>query len=143
MPWPVSDQGLGKKVKDSQIFGKLLAAVFAALLGLFMASGASAQDTLKQQGALGKLHEDEGVKCAKCHGKADKAVPVPQEKCLNCHIEGDSRKLAASTAKVKPTNPHENRHYGTEADCGLCHRQHEASVNYCLDCHSRFDFKVK
>ena len=142
-PLPTSDQGLGKQVKDSHLFRKLLAAVSAALLVIFMATGAWAQDTLKQQGPLGALHEKEDVKCARCHGKNEKSVPVPQERCLTCHIDGDSRKLAASTAKVKPLNPHENRHYGTEADCGLCHRQHEKSVNFCLDCHNRFDFKVK
>ena len=44
---------------------------------------------------------------------------------------------------MKPLNPHENRHYGTEADCGLCHRQHEKSVNFWLECQPRFDLKLK
>ena len=72
-----------------------------------------------------------------------KPIDASSEKCLSCHGDGDSKALAAKTAGVKPVNPHETRHYGTEADCGLCHRQHENSVNFCLDCHPRFQFKVK
>jgi len=124
--------------------GAAFAAALALALATFFAAPALAQDTLgKPDGALGKVHAAEGYKCTKCHTTAKKTDPVPQETCLACHGDGDSKKLAASTAKVKPVNPHENRHYGTEADCGLCHKQHQASVNYCADCHPRFDFKVK
>ena len=90
---------------------------------------------------LGRLHAASGVKCAGCHGNAKKPQAVPMEQCLTCH--GDTKALAAKTASVKPTNPHESRHYGTEADCNLCHHQHRKSENFCLDCHPRFDFKVK
>ncbi len=123
--------------------GRMLAIVSSVLLSLFMATAAQAQERKDDDGPLGHQHAAEGVKCAKCHGTAKKSVPVPQETCLSCHGKGDSKALAARTAQVKPLNPHENRHYGTEADCGLCHRQHEKSVNFCLDCHPRFDFKVK
>ena len=102
-----------------------------------------AQERKDDDGPLGRQHAVEGVKCVRCHGTAKKSEPVPQETCLSCHGKGDSKALAARTAHVKPLNPHENRHYGTEADCGLCHRQHEKSVNFCLDCHPRFDFKLK
>ncbi len=93
------------------------------------------------EGALAKTHAAKGVACAACHGQTKNFAPVPQEQCLSCH--GDSKALAAKTANVKPTNPHENRHYGTEADCGLCHGVHKPSQNFCLDCHPRFNFKVK
>jgi hypothetical protein len=53
---------------------------------------------------------------------------------------GVSRRSFLSNAK--PRNPHENRHYGTEADCNLCHHQHKKSENFCLPCHQRFDFVV-
>lgn len=49
--------------------------------------------------------------------------------------------LTASTAGVKPTNPHNSPHYGKHADCNLCHHQHEKSENYCTQCH-KFDFKL-
>lgn len=130
-------------MKDHHLVRKSLAAVFALLLSVFLATAANAQDNVADDGALGKVHTAKRVECVKCHGTAKKSVPVAQEKCLSCHGEGDSKALAAKTAKVLPLNPHQNRHYGTEADCGLCHRQHEPSVNFCLDCHPRFNFKVK
>lgn len=116
----------------------------AVFLSSFMALAVQAQnEPLKSEGPLGKLHADDKVKCVKCHGTAKRTEPVSMETCLGCHGDGDSKALAALTAKAKPMNPHENRHYGTEADCSLCHRVHQKSVNYCLDCHSRFDFKMK
>ncbi len=112
------------------------------LLSVVLAGAVYAQDKPRTtDGPLGKLHAAAGIKCSVCHEKAKKTEAVPQEKCLSCH--GDSKALIAKTANVKPLNPHESRHYGTEADCGLCHHQHNKSVNFCLDCHPRFDFKVK
>jgi len=123
---------------------RLAAAASVAAFGLLAGSAVFAQDTLPgPDGKLGKVHAAEGYKCNKCHTTAKKTDPIPQETCLACHGDGDSKKLAAATAKVKPVNPHENRHYGTEADCGLCHKQHKPSVNACIDCHPRFDLKVK
>lgn len=49
---------------------------------------------------------------------------------------------AVKTADIKPTDPHKNRHYNTEADCNLCHHQHGKSENFCLPCHDRFNFHV-
>jgi hypothetical protein len=85
-------------------------------------------------------HSTQGLGCTDCHGKVKRQTPVQTMKCLECH--DDTKALAERTAKVKPTNPHDNRHYGTEADCALCHREHTKSVNFCLPCHDRFDFKV-
>ena len=89
---------------------------------------------------LGKLHAASGIKCANCHGDTKQPQPVPMIKCLSCH--GDTKALAQKTANVKPVNPHESRHYGTEADCNLCHHQHKKSENFCYDCHNRFNFTV-
>ena len=61
-------------------------------------------------------------------------------KCLTCH--GDTKAIAQRTANVKPTNPHNSRHYGTEADCNSCHHQHTKSESLCADCHPSFKFKV-
>lgn len=140
---PAQLLGLGKQVIYKNFRGLLSAAV-AILLGVVLAGAAHAQGAAQtEEGALGKVHVTKNVKCADCHGQAKKSEPVPQEKCLSCHGNGDSKALAAKTANVKPLNPHETRHYGTEADCTLCHRNHEPSVNFCLDCHPRFNFKVK
>jgi hypothetical protein len=112
-----------------------------ALLAGMCAGGVGAAGANELKGGdLGKLHARMGVECPQCHANAKKPEPVPMEKCLSCH--GDTQKLAAKTAKVKPRNPHENKHYGTEADCNLCHHQHKKSENFCLPCHQRFDFVV-
>jgi RecJ-like exonuclease len=84
-------------------------------------------------------HAGNGITCAQCHGQSGKKAVVPMEKCLSCH--GDTKELAAKTAKVKPLNPHESRHYGTDADCNLCHHEHMKSENLCLPCH-KFNFQV-
>lgn len=84
-------------------------------------------------------HAGRGVACAQCHGKGTKREAVPFRQCQGCHDPAD---LAARTANVKPTNPHQNRHYGIQTDCTRCHHEHKASENFCLPCHSRFTFKV-
>jgi len=85
-------------------------------------------------------HDHNGVSCEQCHGTAKKHEAVGMDKCLECH--GDTKDLAAKTAQAKPRNPHESRHYGTEADCNLCHHEHVKSENHCLGCHPRFTFQV-
>ncbi|HUI98029.1 MAG TPA: cytochrome c3 family protein [Xanthobacteraceae bacterium] len=80
-----------------------------------------------------------GLTCASCHADAKKPKLVEADRCMGCH---DPEKVAAKTAAMKPTNPHNSRHYGVKADCNLCHHQHEKSENYCAQCHNNFDFKV-
>lgn len=141
---PLQRTALGKEVKPGNHLAKLFCAGLGLFLSVFLAGPLQAQnEPLAAEGPLGKLHANEGIKCVKCHGKAKRTDPVPLETCLDCHGDGDSKAMAAKTAKVNPVNPHDTRHYGTEADCGLCHRQHQKSVNYCFDCHNRFDFVVK
>ncbi|ABI73520.1 cytochrome c3 family protein [Shewanella frigidimarina] len=101
----------------------------------FFASTAMADNTT----LLDQTHAAKGLKCASCHGKAETREPVTMSKCVTCH---NTKKLAAKTKDVKPTNPHENRHFGTETDCVKCHNVHQKSENYCGSCHLRFDFVV-
>jgi hypothetical protein len=132
---------IGEIMKSKTIQTFLFAMSLVVLLGGLFAGGAYAAAASKaNDGELGKLHAQKGVKCAQCHGKAKTPGPVSMEKCVSCH--GDTAKLAQKTANAKPRNPHENRHYGTEADCNLCHHQHKKSENFCLPCHERFDFVV-
>lgn len=84
---------------------------------------------------LWHLHGLQGIQCGECHQGGQEVTMV---KCLTCH---DTKAVAEKTADLKPTNPHNSRHYGTEADCNLCHHQHKASENHCASCH-KFDFKV-
>lgn len=111
-----------------RILGIGLACLLAA--GLGAAPGRAARTS---------KHAGLGVSCAQCHGRAVKTAPVPFRQCQGCHDPSD---LAARTANVKPTNPHQNRHYGTQTDCTRCHHEHKASENFCLPCHARFTFKV-
>jgi Cytochrome c3 len=85
------------------------------------------------------FHTLRGIQCVQCHGQVKKPEPVEMAQCVSCH--GATAKLAEKTAKVKPQNPHESPHYGTEADCNLCHHQHAKSENFCSQCH-KFDFVV-
>lgn len=85
------------------------------------------------------LHALRGITCEKCHGKVKNYKPVEMSKCVSCH--GDPAKLAQRTANVKPENPHKSPHYGTSADCNLCHRQHAKSENLCAQCH-KFNYTV-
>ena len=129
-------------MKVHHFFKMLLPAVLVLVLSVSFAGFVHTKDV--SGGAVGRLdqvHADAGVKCDSCHGTGKRSDPVRMETCVACH--GDSKALAAITAKVKPTNPHErNPHYGTETDCNLCHHQHQKSVEHCSDCHYRFDFKV-
>jgi hypothetical protein len=128
------------KNKTEKRQGFPFAMTVAALVVGIVAGGVYAAHAEANDGDLGKLHVRAGVACAMCHVDAKHPEPVPMEKCLSCH--GDTRKLADKTAHVKPRNPHESRHYGTEADCNFCHHQHKKSVNFCLPCHERFNFVV-
>ncbi len=118
----------------------LFAVTFTLLVGGIFASGVYAANTAKKQvGTLDEFHAKADVTCADCHGDVSQREAVEMVKCLECH---DTAELAEKTANVKPTNPHKNRHYNTEADCNLCHHQHKKSENFCLPCHGRFDFVV-
>ncbi|BDU78300.1 cytochrome c3 family protein [Mesoterricola sediminis] len=86
-----------------------------------------------------QIHALAGVTCAQCHDGKGKPAPVPTWTCVGCH--GPTKDLAARTAQVKPHNPHQSRHYGTDAACAKCHHMHRASENDCLQCHA-FQFQV-
>ncbi|MDR2054553.1 MAG: cytochrome c3 family protein [Desulfovibrio sp.] len=88
---------------------------------------------------LSAVHSAKDVACSPCHG-VDK-LPLLDDKpannaCFACHVSYEQ--LAAKTpGKDHPTrNPH-NSHLGP-INCTVCHKAHEVSVNYCLDCH-KFD----
>lgn len=84
-------------------------------------------------------HGKAGVACEVCHGP-DKAKPAEPtiETCTQCHALGA---LVAKTKDVKPQNPHVSPHYQDKLECTNCHRGHEASEDFCSQCHS-FGFKV-
>jgi fumarate reductase flavoprotein subunit len=88
---------------------------------------------------LAATHSAKDVACSSCHG-GDK-LPLLDDKpenaaCFSCH--GSYEELAAKTpGKDHPSrNPH-NSHLGP-INCTVCHKAHEVSKTYCLDCH-KFD----
>ena len=123
------------KTKNMHIYTFFFALALTLILGGAFTRSAFASDAI----LLDQFHAGKGVTCADCHGDNNQRKAVPMIKCLECH---DTKELAKETADVKPTNPHKNRHYGTETDCNYCHHQHRKSQNFCLPCHPRFDFVV-
>ena len=93
---------------------------------------------LRGQLPLFHAHLLSGLTCKSCHNDPAKAEAPDVSTCTKCH---DPEKVSAATANVKPRNPHNSPHYGTGADCNLCHHQHEKSENFCATCH-QFKFKV-
>jgi hypothetical protein len=116
----------------------LVLVLLGAMLGVGAAAIAqSAKPDASASLMLGKMHQNNGLTCETCHG-AGKKTRVPMAKCVTCH---ETKALAKRTENVKPNNPHNSRHYGTEADCNLCHHQHVKSEDKCAECH-KFNFKV-
>ena len=84
-------------------------------------------------------HIARGMSCESCHGKGDPAKldPPDIQKCVQCH---PTKALVEKTQGVKPQNPHVSPHYQDRLECTNCHHLHEASENFCGQCH---DFKYK
>jgi hypothetical protein len=114
-------------------FRRFTTAALMVFMGLAAAHAAGTPATGAER------HAKNGVTCADCHGKTGKPQPVPMWKCVSCH--GPTKDLAARTEQVQPTNPHQSRHFGTDADCNKCHHQHMKSENECGKCH-KFNFQV-
>jgi cytochrome c553 len=93
---------------------------------------------LRGQLPLFHAHLLSGLTCKSCHADPANAQEPDVGTCTKCH---DMDKVSAATAAVKPRNPHNSPHYGKDADCNLCHHQHQKSENYCATCH-QFKFKV-
>jgi RecJ-like exonuclease len=118
----------------------LILVLSCAILGIGMeAMAQGAKPSGPVPATLAESHVQKGIGCPQCHGTG-KTQAVTMDKCQTCH--GDGKAVAQRTAKVKPTNPHDSRHFGTEADCNSCHHQHRPSESLCADCHSGFKFKV-
>lgn len=82
------------------------------------------------------------VNCAACHGKGTPQLDstVENPRCLECH--GPMEKLAKKSEPedFPDRNPHKS-HLGDIA-CTVCHKEHDTSIVYCLDCHRNFKMKI-
>lgn len=114
-------------------------------------------DSWKSADFLANQHGQAAITCQACHRYTMKSavtelvsnlmhtykIPLKDhrarpEDCLSCH--GTYAELAQSTTDLKGSdghplgrNPH-NSHWG-KLDCGICHKMHKASVDYCSKCH--------
>lgn len=91
----------------------------------------------------GGMHAKAGYGCASCHGAQTPGASdtVANERCLACH--GPMDKLVAKTtpAEHADRNPHHS-HLGDIA-CTVCHKGHQASKVYCLDCHPKWPLRIQ
>lgn len=109
------------------------ASAAAAALLLALSSPSFAGEKLADQ------HVESGLKCESCHGPDMKNPQTPSTAvCTGCH---NVDALVEKTKDVKPANPHQSPHYGKELDCTNCHLMHQASENFCNQCHE-FGYKV-
>lgn len=86
---------------------------------------------------LSHTHHLVGTSCTGCHGDARSAIS--QAACFSCH---ESPQKVAERTKTLNTNPHTSPHYGENLACDACHHVHKKSENFCLPCHSEFNFVV-
>ncbi|MBP7617347.1 MAG: cytochrome c3 family protein [Geothrix sp.] len=85
-------------------------------------------------------HAKAGVHCYDCHQEEKPSKKaVASDSCMTCH--GDYPAMKVLTKDAKP-NPHDS-HLG-EIPCTECHRQHQAPVVKCLECHQgKYKFNLK
>lgn len=72
--------------------------------------------------------------CTSCH-QMDASTPPSTESCLTCHESIDAVAKRTAYLNERGINPHDNYHYGKNADCLMCHREHRASYDACNECH--------
>ena len=88
---------------------------------------------------LGTVHANKDIMCSSCHGEELPLLDArpTNDSCLVCH-ESYAALAAKTPGKDHPSrNPH-NSHLGP-INCRICHKAHTASVNYCFECHKRFN----
>ncbi len=86
------------------------------------------------------LHAKGQVTCSGCHGAIPKLDDtLDNARCLSCHGPMDQLAARSAPKDFPDRNPHKS-HLG-EIHCTVCHKAHEPSKTYCLDCHRQFQMK--
>ena len=105
------------------------------LLMVFLIGTASAADM-----AVNKVHLENEISCADCHGTDSPERRAPASACIDCHGEIPGEVKTYDDAGIaREINIHDS-HDG-QLRCTLCHRIHQESSFYCADCH-QFDVEV-
>lgn len=88
------------------------------------------------------LHAKASISCANCHGKDLPVLDatVENNKCLECHGPMDLLVKKSEPSDFKDRNPHKS-HLGDIA-CTVCHKGHQQSKVYCLECHQQFKMTI-
>ena len=108
-------------------------------------------DSWESPPLLAYAHAEDNVTCLECHEptiqqqvdegikfvKNDYENPLEErtfdhEWCFRCHEHASYEDVTQRTEELE-LNPHES-HYG-EMECGICHKVHRASEDYCAQCH--------
>jgi len=92
---------------------------------------------------LDALHGKANIVCSQCHGSV---IPQPDTTvengvCLGCHGPAESLAKKTEPKDFADRNPHKS-HLG-DINCVVCHKGHTASTVICLDCHKKFNMKIK
>ncbi len=97
----------------------------------------------KTSGCTDSLHGKANVVCGGCHGKTlpRECAEVENGQCLACHGPMDRLAEASAPKDFPDRNPHKS-HLGDIA-CTVCHKGHQESKVYCLDCHRNFKMTLK
>lgn len=88
------------------------------------------------------FHAKANVSCGGCHESIPSSGDdVANARCIACHGPQDALEKKTAPAQFPDRNPHHS-HLG-EMACTVCHKGHEASVVYCLQCHPKFQMSIK
>ena len=120
-------------MKSSHVLGLLALCCLQATWGV-------AQDSKNHPAAK---HAKAGLICFDCHQEENpKKGPASDDSCMACH--GDFPAMAAVTKKLA-VNPHDAppAKHPKQNQCFDCHRQHQAPVVKCLECHATFKLTAK
>ncbi len=92
---------------------------------------------------LDALHGKANIICSQCHGSV---MPQPDTTvengvCLGCHGSLESLAKKTEPKDFADRNPHKS-HLG-DINCVVCHKGHTVSTVICLDCHKKFNMKIR
>lgn len=79
------------------------------------------------------------LECSVCHINGKMNTPASDDACLKCH--GTKKDLVEKT-KSLPMNPHTSPHWGTDAPCSFCHKEHRPSQAVCAYCHGQLKKEI-
>ena len=129
--------------KPGQTFGLTgIAGSYGALSAEDMALLKQMFTSVLESDFLFSRHFSKGIPCRACHGKDILGGnAVENTRCLACHRPVEQLIAKTAPKDFPDRNPHKS-HLG-EISCTVCHAGHAEAKIYCLECHPKFDMKLK